>query len=145
MGFLKNIYVKYNTFILYAIYGIPPTFISFGVYWFLTGYMGISAFLSNGISWILGVIISFFLYRRYVFKIEIENMKQMAIEFAQFCSLRVFSGLSETGFIYVFVDKFRFNSLLFKVIASFLAALLNYFVSKILIFAKKKHKQEATN
>ncbi len=145
MSFLKNIYIKYNTFILYAIYGVPPTIISFGLYLILTNCFGLFAFVSNAIAWLFGVIVSFFLYRKFVFKVKKKSLKDIFIEFIKFCSLRIFSGFSETGFIFIFVDVFNFNGLLFKVIASFLAAMLNYFVSKIFIFTNKKHNKKATN
>lgn len=140
MNFIKSIYKKYNTFILYAIYGIPPTVFSFSLYLFLTFIIGIPASVSNSIAWFIGVIISFYLYRKFVFKVINKEKKQILLDFLKFISLRLFSGITETCIILLFVDIIGFNGFLFKIIASLTSALLNYFVSKIFIFRNKKKK-----
>lgn len=137
MKLLKDIYVKYNTFILYAIYGIPPTIITFVIYSFLTYYMNFLAFISNGIAFFVGVFIGFFLYRTFVFKVKNNSKNRIVIQFLKYLSLRITSGFLETIIILITVDILGFNFLIFKVLASLSGALLNYFISKIFIFTRK--------
>lgn len=127
---------RYQTFILYALFGIPPTFVSFGGYALLIHFFSIKAFIASGISWIAALIVSFFLYRRFVFQSHRQNtgVRKIFIEFFKFTALRICSGTMETGFVWFFVDFLGFNQYLFKVIASFLAALFNFCISKIFVF-----------
>lgn len=143
MKYLRYIYLKYNTFILYAIYGIPPTVIGFLLYLTLTEYTSIPASLANGIAWIIGIIISFFLYHKFVFKMKHDSKKRILNEFIKFCYLRIMSGIFETLFIFVFVDVLHFHRILSKITGSLLAALINYFVSKFFIFTNKKKDKDS--
>lgn len=128
---------NYRTFLLYALYGIPSTVVSFGGYFLLMDWLGMEAFLSNAIAWVGGLLISFFLYRRFVFHTQGRGFLVMAREFLKFTGLRIFSGLFETGFVWLFVDMLHWQRTVFKIVASLLAALLNYFVSKFFVFAHR--------
>lgn len=101
-------------------------------------WLGMDAFLSNAVAWTAGLVISFFLYRRYVFFTHGRGLQTLVREFLKFTGIRIFSGLFETGFVWLFVDTLHWQRAIFKIIASFLAALLNYFVSKFFVFAKSR-------
>lgn len=135
---IQYLFLKYQTFIYYALFGIPSTIISFGGYLLLIDFFHIKAFAASGISWIVALMISFFLYRRFVFHSTAHRISKIAEEFIKFTAMRILSGFMETGFVWLFVDFFKLNPLLFKVAASFLAALLNYTVSRLYIFHHKK-------
>lgn len=139
MNQVKRLFLKYKTFLLYALYGIPPTIVSFGGYLFLTDFFYMKAFLASGISWIIALVVSFFLYRRFVFRSTAHHISEIFGEFIKFTGMRILSGLMETGFVWLFVDFLGFHKLLFKIAASFLAALLNYTVSRLFIFRHKKY------
>lgn len=131
---------RYETFILYAIFGIPPTLVSFGGYVLLIDLFPVKAFIASGISWIIALVLSFFLYRRFVFQSHRQNkgIRMIAIEFLKFTALRICSGVMETGFVWLFVDFWGFQQYLFKIIASFLAALFNFCISKIFVFKAQR-------
>lgn len=139
---LLDFYREHRMFILYAVNGIPPTIVGFLGYLLFTYWLGTPAFVANGIAWVIGVVMSFFLYRKFVFHSTITGIKGIFLEGVQFTMLRVISGLFETGLVFVFVDMLHWHKLIFKVVASFCAAMLNYFVSKIVIFRKKKQIQK---
>lgn len=137
---LLPLYQKYQTFILYALYGVPPTIVNFGGYLLMINLFGFSAAVSTAIAWCVAVVISFSLYRRFVFWREHKNRmggKGLALAFFKFVSLRIVSGLMETGFVWLFVDLMGLHKLLFKVLASFAAALINYTVCRLFIFTGK--------
>ena len=131
---------RYQTFILYALFGIPPTLVSFGGYALLINLFSIKAFLASGISWTAALIVSFFLYRRFVFQSYWQNtgLRKILVEFFKFTALRICSGAMETGFVWFFVDFWGFHQYLFKVIASFLAALFNFCISKLFVFKAQR-------
>lgn len=135
---IEKLFVKYKTFILYACFGIPSTILSFGVYSLFAYFLPFPAFVSNAFSWVVGVLVSFWLYRKFVFHSDKMTFKEIAVEFCEFVALRIVSGLLETGLVFLFVDTLHLHKFFFKVLASLTAALLNFAISKIFVFAKKK-------
>lgn len=135
---MKTLYKKYNSFILYAIYGVPPTVVNFGGYVFFMQICGADAALSNLMSWMLALILSFFLYRKFVFKSPAVPLQELGVEFCKFFGVRASTGFFETGFVWLFVSRLGYNAYIFKVLASIFSILVNYLVSKICIFSKEE-------
>ena len=135
---LKNLYKKYESLILYALYGIPSTAVSFGGYALLMDVFHFDAAISSLISWVGAVLVSFCLYRRFVFKSPPASVKQKFHELVQFTGVRAGTGLFETGFVWVFVSRMGLQPYLFKVMASAMSILINYLVSKFCIYRKEK-------
>lgn len=134
---MSDLFRKYKTFIFYAIYGIPPTIISFGGYFLFMDWFQMKAFLASGIAWCIALIISFLLYRKFVFHSNTSGFREISLEFLKFTGIRITSGLMETGFVWLFVDFLGLHKTFFKIAASVLSALLNYTVSKLFIFKQK--------
>ena len=66
----------------------------------------------------------------------------MLHEFGTFVSARVFSGVLETGMMALFVSVMHFNDSVIKIIASVLVVIINYVLSKLVIFKKQKEEQK---
>lgn len=140
---LKRLYQKYESFILYALYGIPTTVINFGGYAFLMDVCGLDAAVSSFIAWIAAMLASFSLYRRYVFKRPPAPIGQKFQELVKFAGVRAGTGLFETGFVWLFVSYWGLHAYLFKILASGLSVLINYMVSKFCIFRHEKQVAES--
>lgn len=141
--FLKKIYKKYESLILYALYGIPTTAISFGGYAVFMDLFQMDAAVASFLSWVAAMLVSFCLYRRYVFKSPDAPWSQKLRELVKFAGLRAGTGMFETGFVWLFVSFWGLQPYLFKILASLLSILVNYLLS-LLIFRGEKHPAESS-
>lgn len=139
---IKSLYRKHESIILYSLYGIPTTAIGFGGYALLMDFFHFNPVLSSFLSWIAAVFASFFLYRRFVFKIPPTSFLRTLRELIKFIGLRIGTGLFETGFVWLFVSHWHLQPYLFKILASGLSILINFMVSKFYIFCHNEHIAE---
>ena len=58
-------------------------------------------------------------------------------QMAKFYGGRVFTLIVEEAILFVFITKMGFNSVLIKVIAQVVVVVLNYLISKLLVFRKR--------
>jgi putative flippase GtrA len=137
---ISLLYKKYQSFVLYALYGVPPTILNFGGYVFFVRECQMDAAMSNLLSWTMALVLSFFLYRRFVFKSPSVPLREMGMEFVKFFGVRAGTGFFETSFVWLFVSRLGFHAYVFKVLASLFSILINYLVSKLCIFEQQEEK-----
>lgn len=128
---------KYWDVLSYLFFGGLTTVVSFAIYFFLQSGMHLSGTISNIISWVGAVAFAFLTNKPWVFKSHDWSMKTTLPELSKFVSCRVASGVMETGIIMVTVDILGWNSMVWKLIASVLVVIANYYGSKFLVFRRK--------
>ncbi len=138
---IKELLEKYREVISYIFWGVMTTLVNYVVYFVCTKAFGIDYLVSNVIAWLLSVIFAFWVNKVYVFRSYGTNAKTMVREFGTFVSARVLSGVLETGMLALFVETLHFNSDVVKIAASVLVVIINYVLSKLIIF--KKQEEEA--
>lgn len=135
---LQNLYHRHESFILYALYGIPPSVLNFCGYSALIHFFYIDATISAVLAWIASLFLSFWLYRKFVFKTPPAPLSEMAVEFLKFSGVRAGTGLFEVLCVWVFVTMMNLNPYIFKILASLLSIVINYIVSKTRVFRKNE-------
>ena len=135
----EPLYRKYKEVLLYLFFGVLTTVVSIGSYAFFNVTLGINELIANVISWVLAVLFAFFTNRIWVFaaptKTVEEFMKQL------FAGGRVLTLVIEEIILLVFITMLHFNSMLIKFIAQVVVIILNYVISKLLVFRKDKSKK----
>jgi len=134
-----NIYKKYEEIINYIIVGGLTTVVSLLVYYlsvlFLNPNNPIQLQIANIISWILSVTFAYFANRKIVFKSKENNKLKEASKFFA-------SRLSTLGIdmltMFVLVTIFKVNDKISKILVQFIVLVLNYVLSKLFVFKKKK-------
>ncbi len=91
--------------------------------------------LSTIIAWFISVLFAFITNKKYVF----ESNNNIFKELFAFFSCRAFSGLFDLAVMLVFVDVFKYPTMIIKIISNIVVIIMNYFFSKFLIFGKKKN------
>lgn len=134
-----NLYKKYDEMINYLIVGGLTTVVSLGTYYFCvyTFLNPDNAFqlqIANIISWISCVTFAYFTNRIFVFKSKRTDKLKEAISFY---GSRIATLLLEMGIMFVFVTILHFNDKIIKLVAQVVITILNYVLSKLLIFKKK--------
>ena len=137
--FCKKQYNKYKEIINYLVFGVLTTVVNFVVYIGLTKGINVDEVLANIIAWIVSVIFAYITNKIYVFESETKYIKEIIKEFISFVACRLFSGILDIGFFYLFVTILKVNDILAKVVVSVLVVILNYVFSKIFIFKNKEN------
>lgn len=127
-----KLYNKYKEIINYLIFGVLTTIVSIVSYKIFT-LIGINYLISNVISWIISVTFAYITNRKYVF--ESNNNDQLK-EMIKFFSSRVTSLLVETILMLILVDLIRINDFIAKIICQVVVIILNYILSKLVVFKK---------
>ncbi|MCI8999728.1 MAG: GtrA family protein [Clostridia bacterium] len=133
--------MKHKEVINYLIFGFLSFVVSMATY-----YLARICFdyvISNIISWIIAVIFSYVTNKLFVFESKIEGKRKLVKEFVTFILSRIFTLVLETLILYMMVDLMNMNDRMVKVIAQIIVILMNYILSKLIIFKKKKTEEIA--
>ncbi len=134
---LYPFYRKYKEGLLYLFFGGLTFFLTIGIYTILNQFFIIDALVSNIVSWIAGVSFSFFMTRKWVFNSKEEGMKVMLAQMREFGAARLATLILQEILLYIFITRFRCNSLFIKICTEIINITINYLVSKFLIFRKR--------
>ncbi len=145
-SFLQLIRTKYSEYaeiIRYLIIGILTTLVSLGTYYALVLTIldpdnSLQLQIANVVSWIVSVLFAYFTNRSYVFKVKDQKILQ---EFIKFVASRIFTLIIDMLMMYVFVSLLHFDDKIIKLIIQIIVIVLNYVLSKFLVFIKPKQNQ----
>lgn len=142
---MKNImklYKKYEEIINYIVVGGLTTVVSLGSYYLcvLTVFDPDNAVLlqaANIVSWILSVTFAFFANRKYVFKSKNPDILKEA---SKFYGARLLTLGIDMGVMFLTVSVFHLNDKIMKIVSNIIILILNYIISKFLVFIKGENK-----
>lgn len=118
----------------YLIVGVITTIFSLGSFWFLINLTGLNENLCNFLSIVVGVLSAYVLNRECVFESKEQNILK---EFTKFVMARVFSATFDMVSFFIFATCLSLNEMVVKVCISIIVIILNYILSKVLVFNKK--------
>ena len=137
---MRDLKKKYEEVINYLIIGFFTTVVSLFIYYLLVytifdPNIVLELQITNIISWIVSVTFAYFTNRRFVFKTK----NSMSLKEATcFYLSRISTLLLDMFMMYLFVTVFKFNDKIIKLIVQFIIIILNYVLSKFLVFKKRK-------
>lgn len=135
---IKELYIKYKEIINYLIFGVLTTLVSLLTYYllvytFLNPNNPIELQIANIISWITCVTFAYITNRKYVFNSKDKNIIK---EIIKFYSSRLSTLFIDMLIMFIFVTKLNFNDKIIKIIVQIIIIILNYILSKLLVFKK---------
>lgn len=136
---------KYEELIKYFIIGVMTTIINYIIFALLSSVIKIDMHISNIIAWIVSVIFAYFTNKLFVFESKSFELKVIGKEIISFGAARIFSLLLEEIILYVFVNLLNMNQLIIKLIANVVVMVLNYVLSKFIIFKNPNKVKENKN
>lgn len=147
-GFLKifePFYKKNKEVLLYLFFGVMTTVVSFitaGIVKVIMEHFGAGsgavANVSSVISWVVSVTFAYITNRIWVFDSNVKGTANIAKECASFYGGRVFTLLVEMLIMNVGYSWLGINFWVTKIVANVIVIILNYVISKLLVFRKKK-------
>lgn len=141
---IKELLKKYEEIIRYLIIGVLTTVVSLLTYYLLSytvldPKVTLQLQITNIISWIASVTFAYFTNRKYVFKVqEQQNLK----EASKFYVSRLTTLVLDMLLMQIFVIKLKFNDKIIKLIVQVIIIVLNYILSKFLVFKSKVKNNE---
>lgn len=133
-----NIYKKNKEIINYLIFGVLTTVVSFVVYFIFAKVFKIDEVISNVISWFFSVLFAFITNKLYVFESKETGKKTLLKEIISFYLARLFTGVvCDLGVFTLMVKTFKINDVLSKLVTQVIVIILNYVLSKLIVFRKK--------
>ncbi len=138
LNIFEGFYRKYKEVLLYLFFGGLTTVISIGSYSYCDVVLHIDPLIANIISWILAVLFAYVTNKIWVFSAQTYGMGELLSEMMHFFGGRLFTLVLEEVILFIFINKLHFNSILVKIAAQFMVLVLNYIISKLIVFRKKK-------
>lgn len=138
MNKLKTLFIKYKEIINYLIFGVLTTVINILVYDFFFYVIHLENIPSNVIAWVVSVLFAFITNKLFVFNSYKKGLS-LIVEMISFFGCRLSTGLIDTGLMYLFIDVLKTgHNTIIKIIVNVIVIVLNYVLSKIIIFRRKK-------
>ena len=135
-----ELWERYREVILYLVFGVATTLVNFMVF-YLLDFLGVHYLASTLIAWFVSVLFAYLTNRRFVFQSEAHTAGKILVEAVLFFAGRGVSGLLDLGLMALGVEVFEWDQRIWKIPVNVLVIILNYVISKILVFRKSKEKQ----
>ena len=119
----------------YVLIGILGLIVDFGVYTVLTHFT-INVEIANIISSTCGIINNFFWNSYTNFKVH----DRLILRFISYFLVGQITTIFTTISLFIFATKMGFPHLIVKIIATFVATLIQIIINKIITFSKSKNK-----
>ena len=133
------IYDKFKEIFNYIIVGVLTTIVSLVSYFIFSRILNIDKtiyfIIANTLSWILSVAFAYITNKIFVFESKTKG-NEACKEVIKFVSSRILTYLIDLGLMLVFVKLIHLNNDISKLIVQFVVLVLNYILSKLLVFKK---------
>ena len=141
---MRKLYKKYEEIINYLIVGVLTTVVSIVTYLlfantFLAAKSDLDIQIANVLSWICAVTFAYITNRIYVFKSKVKGKEQLK-EAINFVLARVFSLIVDMSMMYIMYSLMHIDDTIAKLVVQVVVTILNYVLSKIIVFKKEKPK-----
>lgn len=136
--FIKRVFQ--NSVISYIFFGGCTTFVNLAIYYVLRQTISLGINPANIISITCAILFAYFTNSRYVFRSEADTLKQRLFEFVKFFSGRLTTMAIEIVGVNVFVLA-GIDDRISKLLTQFVVLVLNYIISKSLVFRKNSVKR----
>ena len=128
---------RYRELILYVFFGGMTTLVDWTISFVLYA-VDCNVHAANVIAWCAAVLFAFITNRTLVFESRTKGIGSIARELTVFSGGRILTLLLQEGVVFLLFDLLSWNKYAVKIIAAVLVVILNYFISKFLVFRKKK-------
>ncbi|MBE6538139.1 MAG: GtrA family protein [Ruminococcaceae bacterium] len=125
--------------ILYFVFGVGTTAVDFAVSYLLYP-TNINIHVIHAIAWVAAVTFAYVTNKIYVFQSKTKGIFSIFLEVASFAGSRLFTLLLQEAIVWVLYDKLGFSEYIVKIPAAVLVVILNYVISKLLVFRKERKK-----
>ena len=135
---ISELLQKYKSQILYLFFGGCTTLVNVAVYGLCAHAANLSTTLSIIIAWAISVLFAYLTNRTWVFDSQARTAEEIAREMGSFFLGRSATGVLDLVIMYVCVDRLGLPDMLIKLLSNVVVIVLNYVISKLIVFSKKE-------
>ena len=128
--------------IAYLIFGVLTTVIDYAISNLLYYVWKMDPVPAQTIAWVAAVLFAFVTNKWWVFESHTLKPAKVWKEFVSFVLCRVATFVFNLAALFIMVDLMKMEFFICKLLISVVVVVLNYVLSKILIFTEKKQEQE---
>lgn len=137
LNILEPFYKAHKEVLLYLFFGGLTFIISIASYAFFDITMEMNELVANIFSWIIAVLFAYITNRTWVFENTKSSAAGIVQELIMFMSGRVATLVVEEVILLVFITWLGFGSMVVKIVAQVIVIVLNYIISKLIVFKEK--------
>ena len=138
LNILEPFYKRHKEVLLYLFFGGTAFFMNLFLFIAIDKIFGIDALINNAVCWVICVIFQYFTNKIWVFENKTKNFIELLRQIISFFSGRIFTLLVEEIIIAIFITWLKFDTLSVKLSAQIIVIILNYVISKMIIFKKRQ-------
>ena len=127
----------YREQLLYVFFGGVSTVVNVGSFWLINERMGIHELTANIIAWIITMVVVYVTNRKWVFRSTVTGGRNILSEILKFLAGRLFTLVLDELILFIFITKLQLPSLPVKIASQIIVIVVNYFISRLLVFRKK--------
>jgi len=133
---LKNIFIKYQSFLLYVIFGVLTTIVNIIVFFVLYNMLHTGHNVAYVVAWFWAVLFAYLTNRVWVFHSTNTTTADIVKEIWQFYLARVLTGIIGYFILTFGVDVLRQDANIWNIIQNIFVIFSNFVLSKLIIFKK---------
>ena len=133
---LQPFWQKHREVLLYLLFGGLTTLISILTFWIFYRFAGLNELSANVLSWILAVLFAYVTNARWVFRDRPETGRDRLRQILGFYAGRLATLGAEELLLWAFITRLRLPAMPVKIAAQLVVIVLNYIISKLLVFRK---------
>ena len=130
----KPFYHEHREGLLYIFFGGTAFFLNIFLFVLFRKKLLINELIANILCWIICVSFQFFTNRTWVFEAKNTTNKKFIQQIISFFAGRIFTLITEEIIIAIFITWLKFPDLPIKIFANIVVIILNYFISKLIVF-----------
>ena len=124
----------------YLVVGGLTTLVNIISYAILYQILKIEVTISNVISVALAIIFAYMANKIFVFKSKTNSLKELICEMIKFCGARLSTMIIEVVGVFALYNIMKINPMISKILTQVIVVIVNYFISKFLVFNKRERK-----
>lgn len=129
-------YLKYKEALLYTFFGGLAFFLNFFLFIGIDRVFSINELVNNVICWIVCVLFQFFTNRTWVFDGRVNTFSELLKQIVSFFGGRIATLVVEEIILVIFITWLAFPSAPVKIFGQVVVIVLNYIISKTMVFKK---------
>ena len=135
---LQPFWQKHREALLYLFFGGLTTLVSILSFWLFTAGLGLNELVANVLSWILAVLFAYLTNARWVFDARPQSAGERLGQLLRFYAGRLATLGVEELLLWIFITRLGLPAMLVKIAAQVVVIVLNFVISKLLVFKKEK-------
>lgn len=135
---LADLYRNHREGWRYLIFGALSTIVNIVAYSVAFYSLNIDNGKSNILAWVIAAVFAYITNKIFVFESKVDTKKALLKEATSFFGCRLLTLAVDQFIMVVGVDKFGLPGFIMKVISNVIVIILNFVLSKLIIFKKKK-------